>query len=216
LWVTVLPTGRWRRRPLLDQANIQESGGLWYVAAHQEGSMFKNNFQANKFVAMVMLCAALGISVARGQETAKKPAAKAKTAATAPAAFIGTPDKIKWVQFAPGVEYGPVYGNCDKVGAPCVFQLRLADGAKFPPHWHPVDENVTVLSGTFLAGMGDQYDESKMMTLAAGSYVFMPRRMHHFAGAKGVTLVQVHGVGPFKINYVNPADDPSKAAKAAD
>jgi quercetin dioxygenase-like cupin family protein len=93
----------------------------------------------------------------------------------------------------------------------------LADGAKFPPHWHPVDENVTVISGTFMAGMGDKYDESKMMTLAAGSYVFMPRRMHHFAGAKGgAALVQVNGVGPFKINYVNAADDPSKAEKSAD
>jgi anti-sigma factor ChrR (cupin superfamily) len=177
--------------------------------------MIKNNFQASMCLAVVMVCAALGISGARGQESEKKPAAKAKTA-TAPAPFIGTPDKIKWGQFAPGVEYGPLYGNCDKVGAPCVFQLRLADGAKIPAHWHPVDENVTVLSGTFMAGMGDKYDESKMMTLAAGSYVFMPRRMHHFAGAKGGALVQVHGVGPFKINYVNPADDPSKAAKAAD
>jgi hypothetical protein len=55
-----------------------------------------------------------------------------------------------------------------------------------------------------------------MMTLAPGSYVFMPRRMHHFAGAKGAALVQVTGVGPFKINYVNAADDPSKAAKSAD
>jgi hypothetical protein len=109
-----------------------------------------------------------------------------------------------------------VHGNCDEAGAPCVFQLRLADGAKFPPHWHPVDENVTVLSGTFMAGMGDSYDESKMMSLPVGTYVFMPRQMHHFAGAKGAALVQVHGVGPFKINYVNPADDPSKAAKASD
>ena len=128
----------------------------------------------------------------------------------------GPPDKTKWMQFAPGVEYGAVYGHCDKVGAPCVFQLRFADGAKFPPHWQPVDENVTVLSGTFLAGMGDSYDESKLTSLPVGTYVFMPRRMHHFAGAKGVTVVQVHGVGPFKINYVNPADDPAKGAKAAD
>ena len=178
--------------------------------------MIKSNFETGRIVVVVMVCAVLGISIARGQEAAKKPAAKGKAAATAQAAFIGTPEKIKWVQFAPGVEYGPVYGNCDKAGAPCVFQLRLADGAKFPPHWHPVDENVTVLSGTFMAGMGDKYDESKMMTLAVGSYVFMPRRMHHFAGAKGATIVQVTGVGPFKINYVNPADDPSKAAKSAD
>ena len=47
-----------------------------------------------------------------------------------PAAFIGTPDKIKWAQYSPGVEFGPVYGDCDKTGAPCVFQLRFADRRK--------------------------------------------------------------------------------------
>jgi anti-sigma factor ChrR (cupin superfamily) len=174
----------------------------------------------------LVLCAVLCIALAKAQETAKKPtpnkapANKAETPAAdksaAPEPFIGTADKIKWVQFAPGIEFGPVHGNCDKPGAPCVFQLRFAAGGKIPPHWHPVDENVTVISGTFMAGMGDSYDESKMMSLPVGTYVFMPRRMHHFAGAKDGALVQVHGVGPFKINYVNPADDPSKAAKASD
>jgi anti-sigma factor ChrR (cupin superfamily) len=181
--------------------------------------MFKKHF--SKLFILVM-CAVLGIALATAQENAKKSApSKTETPATAKAAampkpFIGTPDKIEWVQFAPGIEYGPVHGNCDKPGAPCVFQLRFAAGGKIPAHWHPVDENVTVISGTFMAGMGDSYDESKMMSLPAGTYVFMPRRMHHFAGTKEGALVQVHGVGPFKINYVNPADDPSKAAKASD
>lgn len=182
--------------------------------------MRKNKFHAVKYFELALVCAALCTSLAQGQEADKKPAAT-KPAATSGAKakmadpFIGTPDKIKWVQYSPGVEFGPVYGNCDKAGAPCVFQLRFADGGKFPPHWHPVDEHVTVLSGTFSAGMGDTYDEVKMVTLPAGSYVMMPKLMHHFAGAKGGTvLVQVHGVGPFKINYVNAADDPSKAAKA--
>jgi ChrR Cupin-like domain len=175
-----------------------------------------------KYFALALVCAAVSISLAHGQEAdkkapAKKPAAAASAKAKMPEPFIGTPDKIKWVQYSPGVEFGPVYGNCDKAGAPCVFQLRFADGGKFPPHWHPVDEHVTVLSGTFSAGMGDTYDESKMATLPAGSYVMMPKLMHHFAGAKGGTvLVQVQGVGPFKINFVNAADDPSKAAKASD
>ena len=176
--------------------------------------------RTTKLFALTIICAGFFVSSTLGQEAAKKPAGKTATAGKTGAKglepFIGTPDKIKWVQFTPGVEYGPVHGNCDQAGAPCVFQLRFADGAKFPPHWHPVDESVTVLSGTFMAGMGDSYDESKMMTLPAGTYVFMPRRMHHFAGAKGAALVQVHGVGPFKINYVNPADDPNKSAKNAD
>jgi hypothetical protein len=175
----------------------------------------------SKILTLVM-CAVLGSALACAQENAKKSApSKAETPAAATTAavqepFIATPDRIKWVQFAPGIEYGPVHGNCDKPGAPCVFQLRFAAGGKIPAHWHPVDENVTVLSGTFMAGMGDSYDESKMMSLPVGTYVLMPRRMHHFAGTKDGALVQVHGVGPFKINYVNPADDPSKAAKASD
>jgi quercetin dioxygenase-like cupin family protein len=180
--------------------------------------MFRNNLVSGTLAAVVVLSAALSFTVVRAQETAaKKEPAKKSAATPAPGAepFIGTPDKIKWVQFAPGIEYGPVHGNCDKPGAPCVFQLRFADGAKIPPHWHPVDENVTVISGTFTAGMGDSYDESKMMTLPVGTYVFMPRTMHHFAGTHGGATVQVHGVGPFKINYVNPADDPSKVAKAS-
>jgi hypothetical protein len=174
----------------------------------------------------VVMCAVLSMALAKAQDSAKKSASdkstqtKAEAPATAKPAtaepVIATPDKIKWVQFAPGIEYGPVHGNCDKVGAPCVFQLRFAAGGKIPAHWHPVDENVTVLSGTFMAGMGDSYDESKMMSLPVGTYVLMPRHMHHFAGTKTGALVQVHGVGPFKINYVNPADDPSKAAKASD
>lgn len=185
----------------------------------------ERNFEVGKIIAVTLLAASLFAAGAQSQEDAKKAepgktATPAKTAtgakaAKGPEAFIGTPDKIKWVQYSPGVEFGPVYGNCDKAGAPCVFQLRFAARGKFPAHWHPVDENVTVLSGDFMAGMGDSYDESKMMSLAAGTYVFMPRRMHHFAGSKGGAVVQVHGVGPFKINYVNPADDPSKGAKGA-
>lgn len=192
--------------------------------------MRQNKLPAVKYFGLAVLCGSVCVSLAWGHQeaekktAAKKPAATAEGSATSgkPGAkaqmaepFIGTPDKIKWVQYSPGVEFGAVHGNCDKPGAPCVFQLRFADGGKFPPHWHPVDEHVTVISGTFMAGMGDSYDESKMVTLPAGSYVMMPRMMHHFAGAKGgAALVQVHGVGPFKINYVNAADDPKKAAKA--
>jgi len=160
----------------------------------------------------ILICVAGGVLVSQAkQEKAAAPAAK--KAVAAPAAFIGTPDKLKWVAFVPGVEEAEVYGNCEKPGAPCVFQLRFADGAKLAPHWHPVDENVTVLSGTFVAGMGDTLDEAKAATMPAGTYVFMQKKMHHFAMAKGATVVQVHGVGPFKMMWVHPEDDPAKAKK---
>jgi hypothetical protein len=59
--------------------------------------------------------------------------------------------------------------------------------------------------------MGDKFDPTSLQDLPQGSYVMMPKEMHHFAQAKGETVVQLHGNGPFVINYVNPADDPAKA-----
>ncbi|MGH8639483.1 MAG: cupin domain-containing protein, partial [Burkholderiales bacterium] len=73
-------------------------------------------------------------------------------------------------------------------------------------------EHITVLDGTFMVGMGERFDESSATALVAGAYAAVPARMAHYAWSKGDTLVQIHGIGPFAINYVNPADDPSKAA----
>ncbi len=67
-----------------------------------------------------------------------------------------------------------------------------------------------MLQGTFAAGMGDKFDPSALRDFTTGSYAMMPKRMHHFATAKGETIVQVHAMGPFVLNYVNPADDPRK------
>jgi hypothetical protein len=72
-----------------------------------------------------------------------------------------------------------------------------------------------VISGEFHAGMGDKFDESSMTTLPAGSLAVMPAHHNHYAMAKGETVVQVHGTGPFKLIYVNPADDPSKGQPSA-
>jgi quercetin dioxygenase-like cupin family protein len=78
------------------------------------------------------------------------------------------------------------------------------------PHWHPTDERLTVISGTFNVGMGDTWNDSALTTLKAGDFAKMPKQMHHYAGAKRETIVQIHGTGPFAITYVNAKDDPRK------
>jgi quercetin dioxygenase-like cupin family protein len=88
--------------------------------------------------------------------------------------------------------------------------LKMPDGYRIAPHWHPLRENVTVISGTFKVGMGDRFDESKMATFPAGSFAFLDPDMHHFAMASGEVVVQVHGQAPLQFNYVNPDDDPSR------
>ncbi|MGH9556092.1 MAG: cupin domain-containing protein, partial [Terriglobales bacterium] len=74
-----------------------------------------------------------------------------------------------------------------------------------------VDETVTVLSGTLTLGTGDKYDAKALHALYPGSYSFMPKNTRHFGTFAPGTVIQIHGVGPFQLIFVNPADDPRKA-----
>jgi quercetin dioxygenase-like cupin family protein len=124
-----------------------------------------------------------------------------------------TADEIKWGAAPPilqkGAQIAVVSGNPGATG-PFVIRLKMPAGYKIAPHWHPTDEHVTVISGTFALGMGEKFEQTKMKELPVGGYGLLPAEMRHYAMAKTAAVVQVHGMGPFVLNYVNPADDPSK------
>jgi len=111
--------------------------------------------------------------------------------------------------FAPGAKLAVLQGDPSKPGLYTV-RLDMPDGYTVAPHWHPTDEHVTVIKGTFLVGMGDKIDPAKMLSLPAGGFITAGATMHHYARAKGHVIVQVSGIGPFALTYVNPADDPTK------
>jgi quercetin dioxygenase-like cupin family protein len=125
------------------------------------------------------------------------------------------PGAIKWQPLPPSWADGPppagyslgqsevaiIEGDPTKEGAPFVLRIRSTPGTQVPPHWHEIDENITVLSGVWCVGMGDKLDEHACRDMPAGSYIVLPKGMHHFAIAKG-DVVQVHGVGPFRIHWV--------------
>jgi quercetin dioxygenase-like cupin family protein len=98
-------------------------------------------------------------------------------------------------------------------GQAALFTVRLdmPDGYRIPPHFHPTDENVTVISGSLQLGMGDSVDAAHAEKLAAGGFLSIGANMHHYAVARGRTIVQVHAMGPFVLTYVNPKDDPRPA-----
>src|SRR5262249_13828049 len=103
-----------------------------------------------------------------------------------------------------------LHGDPTKVG-PYAYRLKIPDDYRVMPHRHPVDEHLTVLSGTFYIAAGEKFDpEKEKYGFRAGSFVVMPAEMAHYAWTKEETIVQVHGVGPSGITYVNPADDPRK------
>ena len=129
----------------------------------------------------------------------------AMLAAQAPALKWGPAPAV----FPAGAKMAVLQGDPSKAGVYAV-RLDMPNGYKIAPHFHPTDEHVTVISGTFMVGMGDKMDATKMTTLPAGGFVTAGANMHHYATAKGHTVVQVHGMGPFQLTYVNPADDPTK------
>ena len=95
---------------------------------------------------------------------------------------------------------------------PFTIQLAMPDGYRLAPHFHPTDEAVEVKEGTFLFGAGDTFDVAKTQAMTVGQKGSVAANMHHFAQAKGATVVSVTAMGPFAMTYVNPADDPRKPA----
>ena len=133
----------------------------------------------------------------------------------APAHVLTTAAELKWGDpppvFERGASFTVVSGDPGQAGL-FVVRLKMPAGYKIAPHWHPTDEHVTVLSGTFALGMGEKLDKATMKDHPPGGYALLPAEMRHYALAKTEATVQVHGMGPFTLTYVNPADDPSKRA----
>jgi hypothetical protein len=135
-------------------------------------------------------------------------------AAPAPPQNAFIPDQIKFGPVPPvlaaGAQLAVLEGDPMASSGDFTIRLKMPDGYRIAPHWHPKRENVTVISGSFKVGMGDTFDVSKMNIFPAGSFAYLDPSMHHYGMAVGETIVQVHGTAPFQINYVNPGDDPSK------
>jgi ketosteroid isomerase-like protein len=126
-------------------------------------------------------------------------------------ATLSSATAAKWIDAPPGLPPGGkvaiVSGDPTK-SVPYVLRAQMPANYRIPPHWHPTTENLTVLSGTIAIGMGDSFDESKMESVSAGGFTNAPAEMHHFFMAKTAATIQIHGIGPFAITYVNAADEP--------
>jgi quercetin dioxygenase-like cupin family protein len=122
------------------------------------------------------------------------------------------PEEIKWGAAPPvlpaGVKLAVLVGDPASSG-PIILRLKMPAGYAIPAHWHPTDENVTVISGTLGLGMGDVLDRKKSKLLRAGGFAVAPAKMNHYAWTRTGAVVEVSLQGPFAITYVNPKDDPS-------
>ena len=155
---------------------------------------------------------AVAASAATAMESTKTKMPQHPTAS--PKYGTSAPESLHWGPGPPslpaGAEVAMLEGNPFKPG-PFTFRARMPDGYRIPAHWHPGVEHVTVMSGMFHLGMGEKFDENAGQAYAPGSFAWMAPHMKHYAWVTGETVIQLHGMGPWGITYVNPADDPRRA-----
>lgn len=124
-----------------------------------------------------------------------------------------TPGDVKWGPgpkvLPPGAQAAVLFGDPAKEGL-FALRLKLPPGYAVPPHTHPVDEVVTVVSGTFNLGMGETADDGSLTALPAGSFFALAPGTPHYAHVDDEAVIQITTMGPWGIKYVNPADDPRK------
>ena len=136
-------------------------------------------------------------------------------ASAADAPIISSAKDVKWGPAPPSVPKGAMLAvmSGDPGGTgPVSVRLKMPAGYAIAAHWHPTDEQVTVLSGTISIGMGDVLDKKKGTTLHAGGFGIATAKMHHYAWTTTGGTIQLNLMGPLEVNYVNLADDPRNAA----
>lgn len=126
------------------------------------------------------------------------------------------PEDIEWKEGPSGMPKGCSMTLMD--GDPqttnlYAMRLKMPLGYEVPPHWHMLDEHITVISGTFRVGLGEKFDTKETVSLKAGSYLVIPARINYYIWASEETVIQVNNKGPWNIHYARFKDDPRIGTK---
>lgn len=128
------------------------------------------------------------------------------------------PEQVQWqdcpAALPAGAQCAVTEGDLTVPGALFAMLVKMPDGFKIPPHFHPGDEHLVVLAGTFHVGMGDEFRADQTRGMKPGSFIVMPKGTRHFARTTAQTVLHVYALGPWGITYVNPRDDPRNAPGA--
>lgn len=152
-------------------------------------------------VAVIAVCLTGGVATrASGDE-------KVKSHGGMSGHVLITPADLEWADAPPSVPSGAKLALLEgdpKNSGQFTMRIKFPAGYKIPPHWHSADEHATVLSGALYFGVGDKFDSAEGKKLTAGGFSLMPAKTNHFAWTDEETIIQVHGIGPWTVNYVNP------------
>lgn len=188
---------------------IVESG-VSRVALLREGAVQQ---KLRTMIAMVFFALAV-CGVAAADQPSPNPAA-----AVLKSHIMKVPADVPWgpcpAAVPAGAQCAVVEGDLSAPDRLFAFRLKMPSGYRIPPHFHPADEHLVVVQGTFNMGSGDVFDMKTTKPMVTGSFVVMPKGAHHFAWTEGETILHIYAIGPWGITFVNPLDDPRNRKKTS-
>ena len=126
--------------------------------------------------------------------------------------IIAASEALEWrdvPSMAPGAKISVLEGDLAEA-APFTFRLRLPADYRLAPHIHPAYERVTVLQGELHFAHGRRFDRRVTTPMPVGGFAVMAPGEPMFGYTTEETIIQLHGTGPWGIEYLDPADDPRK------
>jgi quercetin dioxygenase-like cupin family protein len=114
-------------------------------------------------------------------------------------------DEIDWQHCPPSLPPG-----CESVvlegdpQAPGFFSVRFRVTGDFfiPPHTHPKDERVAVISGRVSVAFGANGSRADAKHFGPGDYYINARDAVHSVWADESTELQITGIGPWAVHFV--------------
>lgn len=123
------------------------------------------------------------------------------------------PDAIAWrpgnPSMPPGTQIAVLEGD-PKAAGMFTIRLKVPAGSRLAPHWHPRDERVTVIAGVAAVGFGDGVDEAAVTRFGPGAFYLNPARSHHYVLFPEESILQVTGVGPWQVHFIEPRGAPAR------
>jgi quercetin dioxygenase-like cupin family protein len=115
-------------------------------------------------------------------------------------------DEIQWQACPPGLPPGCeitiLEGNPKQAD---LFSVRFNSTQLLylPAHTHPKDERVTILKGSVAVAFGKDAKRADAKEFGAGDYYVNARNAVHSVWVEKGTILQITGIGPWRVDYVD-------------
>jgi quercetin dioxygenase-like cupin family protein len=113
--------------------------------------------------------------------------------------------EIQWMPCPPNLPAGcrmAVLEGSPKNNDLFTVRFRVDDGMLMPPHTHPKDERVTILKGTAAVAFGENVTRKDAREFGPGDYYVNSRGAVHSVWLDPGTELQITGIGPWEVDYV--------------